>query len=172
MAVKLSRWYWFRNNYLVTSLEEGVHTQTHWFGKELSEQDRRALESLVKNLDRLKEDSHFTSGKPVIAPEHHVIIGNVTELKDVTSDRQTAAHYLEGIHGIMEKYWVNADLYEQLGHCFEELGITPSKDIAEAIKYVKENCMDRVNPRYVDCYASFSWKNIKEHRQREIEKKK
>lgn len=154
MAIKLSSYYWFRNNYLVGSLEDKSR-ERYFFGKELSLEDRKTLRFIIDELDELKENSHFRQGKSVRA--EHVAILNVVELKDVTSNPELAAAYLQGIHKIMEKYWVDAELYRQLGNCFDELGIQPSKDIAEAVKYAADK---RERERFGQ--VNVCWQDIKE----------
>lgn len=154
MAVKLSSYYWFRNNYLVRSLEDKACEKAFFGSKGLSSQDRRILKFIVDELDELKEDSHFQQGRPLISK--HAILQNVVELKDVTSDPELAAAYFQGIHKIMEKYWVDVELYRQLGSCFEELGLQPNSDVAEAVKYANNKiAFDRYRS------GSMCWQDIK-----------
>ena len=48
---------------------------------------------------------------------------------------ELAGAYLQGIHRIMEKYSVDTEMYRELKDCFDELGIQPSTDVEDAIKY-------------------------------------
>lgn len=132
MAVKLSSYYSFRNNYLVRSLEDRFSAQ-HYFGKALDPEDSENLKFIVEELDRLKEDSGFQDGAPVLT--EHVAISNVVELKDATSDVEVAASCLMGIHGIMEKYLVDIEMYDWLNRCFEEMGVEPPEDVCNAVKH-------------------------------------
>ena len=132
MAVKLSSYYWFRNNYLMLSLED-KYRERAFFNKELSSEDRKTLKFIIEELDKLKEGSNFQQGNPLIS--EHLIIPNVVELKDATIKPELAALYLQGIHKIMEKYWVQMEMYRQLSNCFDELNIKPPKDIADAIEH-------------------------------------
>ena len=100
MAVKLSSYYWFRNNSLVTSLED-VHSARFHFGRELSDEDKKVLQFIVDELDKLKDGSHFTKRGSVIDLPHHVLVPHVVELRDVTSNTELAAAYFEGVHGVM-----------------------------------------------------------------------
>ena len=46
MAVKLSSYYWFRNNSLVRSLED-VHAARYLFGEDLSDGDKNTLQFII-----------------------------------------------------------------------------------------------------------------------------
>jgi len=161
MAVQLSSYCWLRNNYLAGSLEDKTK-ERYCFNEELSQKDRRTLKFLIDELDKLKEDSHFQQGRPMIA--EHILLQNIVELKDVTSNPELAAAYLQGIHKIMEKYWVKIELYRQLGNCFDELGIEPPTDVAEAIKYAT----DKIQFNRDASLNRMSWLTIKDHRTRGI----
>ena len=134
MAVKLSSYYWFRNNSLIRSLED-VHSARYWFGKELSEKDTKRLKFIVEELDTLKEDSHFQNGGSLINHAAHVLIPHIVELKDVTSKPDIAAAYLEGIHGIMRPLHVKTEMYKQLGRCFDEIEVPAKTDTKAAIDF-------------------------------------
>lgn len=167
MAVKLSSYYWFRNNCLVQSLENR-HTAYHYFRRELAPEDRKTLQHIVEELDKLKEGSYFQQREPVLT--ERVAIANVAELKDVTRDSQLAATYLEGIHAIMEKYAVEVDMYRQLGQCFEEIGIEPNPDIAEAVKYAN-NIISHPPPHCTGSLEHMWWQFTKKQREREAKNK-
>lgn len=167
MAVKLSSYYWFRNNSLVRSLED-EHSARYFFGKEIAPEDKKNLRLIVDALDDLKSGSHFGQGKPVVSP--NVALFNVVELKDVTSDPELAAEYLTGVHKIMQKYRVKADMYRELGRCFEEIGIQPPADPAEAIEWA---LMEMSKHRHsCDSDISMCWSNIKEQEGRNPERKR
>lgn len=154
MAVKLSSYYWFRNNYLVRSLEDKT-CEREFFNGEISLKDKKTLNSIIEKLDELKDESYFQQGELLISD--NIAILNVTELKDVTNDSKMAAEYLHDIHKIMEKYWVQVELYLQLGKCFDELGLKPNTDVAKAIKYAN----DKIR---FDKYSSLNhmcWETIK-----------
>ena len=161
MAVKLSSYYWFRNNYLVRSLED-EHCERAFFNGRISPDDRKTLKFIIDELDELKEDSHFQQGKSVIT--EHVAIPNVVELTDVTSNPELAAAYLQGIHRIMEKYWVQIELYRQLSRCFDELDMQPPTDVAEAVKYVA----DKMRFKKHASLDHMCWSTIKNHKARGI----
>ncbi len=156
MAVKLSSYYWFRNNFLVRALEDKWSMKT-FFGCELSFTDRRTLAFLVEVLDGLKEDSYSQTGSPVLGT--NVMVANVVEVKDVTSDVAAAINCFYGIFKIMEQYWVWAEMYRQLGRNYDELGVSPPSDVAEAVRYVggKMRCDKYFSIRPV------CWRIIKEH---------
>ena len=162
MAVKLSSYYWFRNNSLVRSLEDR-HSARYYFGGDLSSEDKKVLQFIVEELDKLKEDSHFMKGSPVINPSAHVLIPNVVELEDVTSNPELAAAYLLGIHRIMERYWVKTEMYRELGRCFDELELQPDPDLAEAVKYAN----DKIRFNRYGSLESMCWKNIREYKQKD-----
>ena len=165
MAVKLSSYYWFRNNYLASSLED-PHRARHWFGEELCAEDKKTLKFIIEELDDLKNDSYFQQGSSV--RNINVVIPSVVELKDVTSNSEVAAALFQGIHGIMEKYLVNVELYQQLGNCFDEIGIPPSSDIEGAVKHAATILRTEKYP----AYKAMCWKTIKEHEKRKAELKK
>jgi len=165
MAVKLSSYYWFRNNYLVRSLED-KHSERYFFNGELSPEDRKTLKFIIDELDELKEDSHFQQRRPILA--EHVAISNVVELKDVTSNPELAAAYFKGIYRIMEKYWVQVELYRQLGRCYDELGMQPPTDVAEAVEYVA----DKMRFNQHASLEHMCWQTIKEHQRKKDELKK
>ena len=107
--------------------------QHHFRGKKLSPEDRKTLQFLVEELDELKSESEFEQGPPRL--NERVALANIVELKDVTSDTELAAKCFEGIYKIMEHNNVNCEWYRQLGLCFEEIGVQPPLEIAEAIQY-------------------------------------
>ncbi len=141
---------------------EDKYCEREFFDGEISPRDRKTLKFIVDELDELKEDSHFQEGKPVIA--EHVAISNVVELRDVTSNPELAAAYLQGIHRIMEKYRVQVELYRQLGSCFDELNIQPPADVADAVKYAADK-MRSSEYAYRD---HMCWSTIKDHKARGI----
>ena len=53
MTVKLSSYYWFRNNYLVKSLKD-KHSERYFFNKELFSEDRKTLKFIIDELDKIK----------------------------------------------------------------------------------------------------------------------
>ena len=165
MAVKLSSYYWFRNNYLVRSLED-KHCEREFFNGELSPADRKTLKFIVDELDKLKNGSHFQQDRPILA--EYLAIPNLVELKDVTSNPELAAAYLQGIHKIMERYWVQAELYRQLGRCFDELDLQPPVDIADAVKYA----VDKMRFNQHASLDHMCWSTIKEHEREKEELKK
>lgn len=160
MAVKLSSYYWFRNNYLVRSLED-EHTEMNFFNGRLSPDDRKTLKFILEELDELKKDSDFQQGEPLM--DKNVVIPNVVELKDVTSKPQLAAEYFRGIYGIMEKYCVQLELYNQLSNCFKELDIAPNPDVAEAINYA----FGKIHEKKFGCLERMCWQSIKKRGIRE-----
>ena len=103
MAVKLSSYYWFRNNYLVRALEDKWCMRS-FFGKDLLPEDREALIFAVAVLDGLKGDSSWHEGEAVLGP--NVVVFNVVVLKDATDDIVKATELLHGIFEIMKRYWV------------------------------------------------------------------
>ncbi len=162
MAVKLSSYYCFRNNYLMRSIED-KYSAAHWFGKELLPKDKKTLEGIIKELDALKDGSHFKEGKPEINSK--VVVLNVVELKDITEDPAQAAKYLKGIFDILKRYWVKVEMYRRLGQCFDEMGIMlkHNADIAKAIKYAN----NKINSERYSCNSGMCWKNIKKYKQTE-----
>lgn len=170
MAIKLSSYYWFRNNYLVRSLED-ESSEKYWFGGKLSEKDKKNLKFIVGELDNLKEKSNFQKGKPVFS--EHVAILNVVELKDVTSDFELATAYLEGIHNIMKNYWVKSEMYLKLNDCFNEMNILPSGDVKEVIDYIKEKTKwDCLSSTHRSSLEHICWKDTKKWEKEKQELKK
>lgn len=157
MAVKLSKYYWFRNNYLLRSLND-EDCENFFFNGRISPDDRRTLQFIIDELDELKENSHFQPIKPVISKK--VFISEILELRDKTSNPESAAAYLGGIHKIMEKYWVLGELYNDLGKCYEEIKVQPPTDVAEAINFA----MDQKKALYSSPYDRMCWSTIKEHK--------
>lgn len=107
-----------------------------FFGEELTAADRRTLAFLIETLDSLKDGSYWSSGKPVLTD--NILLLNVAELKDVTQDIAVAANCLCGVFQIMVRYWVCAELYRQLGRCFDEMEVPLPKDVTDAVRYVKD----------------------------------
>ncbi len=155
MAIKLSAYYWLRNNYLVSSLKEKLQAE-YWFNRELESEDKKKLKDIVEKLDELKDGSHFRDGKPIINDK--VMLLNVTELEDVTSNPNLAAKYLEEIHQIFEKYSVQVELYTNLSCCFQDIGMQPDEDISDAIQYAKS--LSRRGDGYSN--RRMCWQSIKE----------
>ena len=159
MAFKLSSYYWFRNNFLLRSLED-VHIERAYFNKELSKEDRKTLKFILDELDILKEDSNSEQGKSMIAV--HALVPNVMEFKHQTRKPELATNYLQGIHGIMEKYNVQIEMYKQLGDCYNEIGAQPTIDVAEAIRYAN----DKISFKQRNSRDHMWWSKIKEYKAR------
>lgn len=169
MAVQLSHYQWFRNNYLddIVNPRDKFVEQHHFRGKKLSPEDKRILCSLVEELDELKSESHFKQGTPRL--NERVALANVVELKDVTSDKELAAKCFEGIYKVMERNNVNCEWYRQLGRCFEEIRIKPPVEIAEAIQCaymrvhsVREGWNEHIDLAWAKDYSKRSGKSLRE----------
>ncbi|MBI3190365.1 hypothetical protein HYZ41_01530 [archaeon] len=165
MAVKLSSYYCFRNNYLVRSLED-KHCEREFFGEAMSHYDRTTLMLIVKELDELKDESYFQDGTPV--KTRSINLQNITELKDVTSDVELAAAYLKNVYEMMRRYWVQCEMYRHLGRCFNEMNAEPDPDVAEAIEYANE----KIRSKESGSLDKMCWKTIKEHKEKEENLKK
>jgi len=143
---------------LVSSLQD-VHTARYWFGEELSDDDKKSLQFIVEELDKLKEGSKFQQGEQVIS--EHAVIPHVVELRDITNDVELAAAYLIGVHGIMEKYWVKTEMYRQIGRCFDEMEVQSDSDVAEAVNYANHI----ISSKRYGSLESMCWQSIKQYEQ-------
>lgn len=126
MAIMLSGREFFVNNFL------RFFAQGNTIEPILRKKDREGLLTVIRGLDRLHSSLDIKSGRPFVTP--HSFTGLTTSV-DQTRNVEASEELYEAAHKIISPYWISVETYRNLGKAFDEIGATPSEDLAQAIHY-------------------------------------
>jgi len=121
--IQLSSYLWMRNNDLAPLLED-PYREPH-----LSNDDKRCLKKILDEIDDIHSGSTPTNLAEALRTQRDVTI------VEKSRDPQLSGKLFEQIHNILKNYLVDPEVYRRLGRAFEEIGVQPSQDTAEAIEY-------------------------------------
>jgi len=164
MAVQLSAWLMLKNNEFRHLLGGGHHPSR------ISDIDKQGLADIIKKIDFIHCESDFERSDEVIGGKN-LIVPVTARYVEFSIDKNKSQELFQGIHEILQKYWVNPVIYRNLGRSHEEIEIMPkTRDFANAIKYmtVQYNKAMRALKSPFDCPFStgvtvsdtFCWQNI------------
>jgi hypothetical protein len=96
---------------------------------------KQQLKGIIDEIDKLQEGVSTTrEAGMVVGPR--VLLPNVTEIVERTSDKARSGALLRQIHEVLKDEHVSVEIYWRLGESFAELGITNiDPDLKIAIEY-------------------------------------
>ena len=161
MVVKLSSYLAFRNDVILSTLDNPQHMNYPRF----SEEDANTLRTLVYQIDtyhapcqKVRENK---SG--LVKPEHGVMLTrSFLEFVEGTPKKELTAQLYGDIFRVIKKYWLRPDWYRGLGRCYNELEIEIPEDISNAVEYANE----KLEPFSHEKLSTFCWDTIKEHNEK------
>lgn len=126
-----------------------------------SRDDVRTLRFIFDEIDSFHIPKKST--KPKIVIGDNVIVPVTAEFIEHSPDPEKTRTFYERIFKILKKYWIESDMYRQLGGCYEELELIPGKDAAEAIEYAN----DIIKKKKFGCLETICWESVKKYRKKE-----
>ncbi|UCD03888.1 MAG: hypothetical protein JSW73_05100 [Candidatus Woesearchaeota archaeon] len=131
-----------------------------------SDNDAKDLRSIINSIDDLQGGSRKVSDIDRIALGPNCIVPKDIKITENTPAPEITKHLYEGISSILQKYWVNASFYIDLGKSFEELNLKPSNDTKEIIEWANESFHAYKQLTGSD-HLKMCWQRIKDGLERE-----
>ncbi len=132
MAIRLSSWLSLRNNELGYLTKEENKRHHKWPG--ISDKDIDKLKGLIKQIDKVHNESAFLLTREISHGEHHIIPITV-KYEEFSKNPEMSGNLFTEIHSVLKKYRIESSIYHSLGNAFNEIGAVPEGEVAEAILY-------------------------------------